>query len=60
MKGDTVQAIEHLRLRIRKRKDDHDPFYKEARDHLYGLMVATGKIDSIRFTNQKPDNDFKK
>ncbi|MFQ5865157.1 MAG: tetratricopeptide repeat protein [bacterium] len=41
------KAIEHLRTRIRKRRNKEDRYAEEARKHLFQIMSQRGAIDSI-------------
>lgn len=47
LKGETDRAVSYLRARIKKRKNDDDRFAEEARKHLFNIMSAQGKIDSL-------------
>lgn len=45
--GDLTKAVDYLRTRIRKRKNEDDQFAEEARKHLFRIMNEQGIIDSL-------------
>lgn len=47
LRGEMDKAIEYLRARIRKRRNEEDRFAEEARKHLFQIMSQRGVIDSI-------------
>ena len=45
--GRLEEAVEYLRERIRLRSGEDDAYAEEARRHLFELMLAMGKVDSL-------------